>query len=187
MFEEINTLVNNALCKDESAILTLIDSLQPMILNRIQRIHPYTRSKEDLISSCNLLLLQCLDSFNPDKKVPFVHYFHMQLQYYLWDQIKKEKRAELCVLDESTEDGLCLVDSLESDENIEDYLEKQEDAQEIQELLDKLPQRESQIIQLYYFTQLGLSEISAFLDLSYQTVANTKSRALKKLRSLYDH
>lgn len=186
MYQEINQLVDRALDKDQEAIIDLIQSLTPMILSRIRRIHPYTPSREDLVQEAHVLLLDCLESYSRDKKVPFVHYYHMQLQYLLWDLAKKESKAALCLLDQPDPTGQAPVDQLESDTNIEEDLFQEEAHKELRDLVASLPQREAQVIQLHFFAQLGLSEISGYLNLSYQTVANTKTRALKKLRRTYD-
>lgn len=185
MYEEINQLVEKALEKDQKARLKLIESLKPMILSRIRRIHPYTDMKEDLVQEAIILLLECLDSFNKEKKVPFVHYYHMQLQYYLWDQAKKLQKSELCLLDQPDPSGQCLVDQLQSQENIEDSLFMEEESQDLEKIILLLPQREAQVIQLHYYNNLSLGEIAAYLKLSYQTIANTKTRALKKIRRTY--
>ncbi|MFM9662771.1 hypothetical protein, partial [Streptomyces scabiei] len=89
--------VDRALEEEEEAIVELAESLRPMILSRIRRIHPYSQDTEDLIASAHLILVQSLKTYSRDRKVPFVHYFHMKLQYFLWDEIKKVKKREVCL------------------------------------------------------------------------------------------
>lgn len=185
MYEEINDLVDRALDQEEEAIVQLTDSFRPMILSRIRRIHPYSQDTEDLVASAHLILLECLKTYSRERKVPFVHFFHMKLQYFLWDEIKKVKKREVCLLDSPDEDGQAPVDDLTSDFCLEEFILEKEGSKELQDHLDSLPKREAQVLQLFYFHDLGLSEIAGFLGLSYQTIANTKNRALKRLRRTY--
>ena len=60
-----------------------------------------------------------------------------------------------------------------------------ERAEELHQIVNDLPTRERTVVSLYFFCHLSLSEIAARLGISYQTVANTKSRAMNHLRRIY--
>ena len=62
-----------------------------------------------------------------------------------------------------------------------------ERARELHVAVNNLPDRERAVIAMYFFLDLSLSEIGGKLNLSYQTVANTKVRAMKRLRRFYAH
>ena len=65
-------------------------------------------------------------------------------------------------------------------------IKKEEDAgrkDKILALLNSLPQRQREVIYLYYFENMGLAQIAEVMDINHQSVMNLKQRALQKMRS----
>jgi RNA polymerase sporulation-specific sigma factor len=52
----------------------------------------------------------------------------------------------------------------------------------LKDTLDILTDRESQVIYLYYFKNIGMKDIAKELGLAYRTVVNTKTNGLEKMR-----
>ena len=52
--------------------------------------------------------------------------------------------------------------------------------------LGSLPPRQGEVLRLYYYENLSLSEIAGFLGLAYKSVENTKAAGLRNLRRLFD-
>ncbi|MDO5037503.1 MAG: sigma-70 family RNA polymerase sigma factor [Tissierellia bacterium] len=184
MYEAINAWVAGAMAGGEEATLQLMEALEPLMLKQINRHFPYSPrpDREDLLSEARVLLLDCLDLFDPSRGARFLYFYKTQLRFYLLDRVKAAKRLPLAILDAPGEEGETLLDLLVSGDRVEDRLLAQEDRALLKKALGALSPREGQVIRLFYGEDLGLSEIAGFLGLSYQTVANTKARALKKLR-----
>ncbi|MCD1148041.1 sigma-70 family RNA polymerase sigma factor [Peptoniphilus sp. KCTC 25270] len=186
MFGKINQLAEEACHGDESAIVDLTLELEPLMKSLIGKILPYSREREDLLAQGKLILLECLDSFDGSLNVPFLHYFKLQFRYFLLDRVKLVSREDLPILDQPLESGESVCDLIPSLECIEERLLREEEFSELRGFVEALPDREREVLSLYYFHNLGLSEISGFLGISYQTVANTKSNGIRNLRRMYD-
>jgi len=70
-------------------------------------------------------------------------------------------------------------------EDIQDHQQKEKQDTGIKELLRKLDVRKRAVISLYYFEQLGISEISAALKIPKGTVKSRLASARKELKELY--
>ncbi|MFO7886717.1 MAG: sigma factor-like helix-turn-helix DNA-binding protein, partial [Eubacteriales bacterium] len=77
-----------------------------------------------------------------------------------------------------------LIDTL-VDENvdIEGNFVKKSEFHNLILALDLLTNRESQIIRMYYFENIGMKDIARKLGLAYRTVVNTKVNGVEKLRN----
>ncbi|WP_300702862.1 RNA polymerase sigma factor FliA [uncultured Campylobacter sp.] len=79
---------------------------------------------------------------------------------------------------------LPLEDQLEcySEDSTLDKIEKDFFLQKINEILDTLKERDQLILQLYYYEELSLKEISEILDISESRISQIHRRLIKKLR-----
>ncbi|WP_297194084.1 RNA polymerase sigma factor FliA [uncultured Campylobacter sp.] len=79
---------------------------------------------------------------------------------------------------------LPLEDQLEcySEDSTLDKIEKEFFLQKINEILDTLKERDQLILQLYYYEELSLKEISEILDISESRISQIHRRLIKKLR-----
>ena len=65
----------------------------------------------------------------------------------------------------------------------EDNISKQELSEKLKEALDKLTEKEKQVILLYYYEDMTLKEISAALEVSESRVSQLHTKALQKMRT----
>lgn len=79
---------------------------------------------------------------------------------------------------------LPLEDQLEcySEDSTLDKIEKEFFLQKVNEILDTLKERDQLILQLYYYEELSLKEISEILDISESRISQIHRRLIKKLR-----
>lgn len=66
----------------------------------------------------------------------------------------------------------------------EDNISKQELSQKLQEALQKLTEKERNVILLYYYDDMTLKEISAALEVSESRVSQLHTKALQKMRNV---
>jgi RNA polymerase sigma factor for flagellar operon FliA len=66
----------------------------------------------------------------------------------------------------------------------EDNITKQELSEKLKEALDKLTEKEKQVILLYYYEDMTLKEISATLEVSESRVSQLHTKALTKMRNV---
>ena len=72
--------------------------------------------------------------------------------------------------------------SIFSGNEIEMMVEQEELMQIVQKVLDGFKERDQLIIQLYYFEELSLKEISSVLDISESRISQINKKLLKKIR-----
>lgn len=81
----------------------------------------------------------------------------------------------------SIEDGLGFLDQTGSEEISEDSLERLD---EVKLILDQLPEREADFVELYYFKHLKQTDIAAIFDVSQPTVCYRLQRATARIQFL---
>ncbi|MDX1809783.1 MAG: RNA polymerase sigma factor FliA [Sulfurospirillaceae bacterium] len=73
--------------------------------------------------------------------------------------------------------------SIFSGENTPELVEKEQLLDIIKQVLSKFDEREQMIVQLYYFEELNLKEISDVLDISESRISQIHKKLLRKIRS----
>ena len=66
----------------------------------------------------------------------------------------------------------------------EDNITKQELSEKLKDALEKLTEKEKQVILLYYYEDMTLKEISAALEVSESRVSQLHTKALTKMRNV---
>jgi RNA polymerase sigma factor for flagellar operon FliA len=87
-------------------------------------------------------------------------------------------------LDAPTEDGTPRIElCVDPDEGAMHHLERQELKQHLAKAIEQLPDRERQILALYFDEELTLAEIGAVIGVSESRVSQLRSLALSRLRT----
>lgn len=136
----------------------------------------------DVLSRNNRKILKSMDVlideyFRDNEKEPDDEYLASKLDLDI-EKVKEVKLAH------------AISYTLPIDEQIELYneddtlekLEKEELLEKIQEILEELKERDQLIIQLYYYEELNLKEISEILNISESRISQIHKKLLKKLR-----
>lgn len=174
-------LIRAAKSRDPEALAQLLVDLSPITRATIRRIQPYAADPDNLLGEANVIFLEALDDFDEDRGVPFHLFYRQRLKYFLMDDLKRTmKHHDAPLTDE-------VLKYLVAEEDTEGDLVARERARALHAAVNDLPNRERVVIAMYFFLDLSLSEIGGKLNLSYQTVANTKVRAMKRLRRFYAH
>lgn len=141
----------------------------------------YLRSL-DVISRSNRKLIKAIEVevskyFNEHEEEPSDEY----LAKVLNEDIKKISEAKLAVdiyavvpLDEQ-------FNALEDSDMLK-YCEQKELVGLIHKVLNKLPEREQLIMQLYYLEELSLNEISEILNITESRISQISKEVIKKIR-----
>lgn len=173
-------LVLKAKTGDAVAKEEIITRLQPLVLSSIKRYYYKREEFEDLVQDGNIKILECIEDFKPEKEVYFLGYVKTMLKFMYLD---KHKRKYHTSLNEKLKDGETeIIDLLVSEDR--DILESiiiNEEMDELNQVLNILTNRQKEIIILFYIERLSMGEIASKLGISYRTVVNTKTNALKKL------
>lgn len=137
----------------------------------------------DVVSRSNRRLIKLIDKevskyFNEHEEEPSDEY----LAEVLGEDIKKIKDAKIA----SDIYSLIPIDeqynAIEGD-NIIENIQKDELVDIIKDILSTLSKREQTIIQLYYFEELSLNEISEVLDITSSRISQIHKEVIKKIRA----
>lgn len=85
-------LIPRAKTRDPEALAQLLVDLAPLTKSTIRRIQPYAQDPDNLYGEANLILLDALDDFDPERGVPFHLYYRTRLSYFLMDDLKRSMK-----------------------------------------------------------------------------------------------
>jgi RNA polymerase sigma factor for flagellar operon FliA len=74
------------------------------------------------------------------------------------------------------------IDFEDTNANVLDQIEKDDLLSKVEEILDALPERERLIIQLYYFEELNLKEISAILNITESRISQIHKSVIRRVK-----
>ena len=141
----------------------------------------YLRSL-DVMSRNNRKIIKDIDTaldeyYQEHEKEPDDEYLAQKLDLNV-EKIKEVRAAHsisyTLPLDEQIE--------LYSEDDTLEKLEKEELLEKISEVLEDLKERDQLIVQLYYYEELNLKEISEILNISESRISQIHKKILKKLR-----
>jgi RNA polymerase sporulation-specific sigma factor len=174
-------LIEEARKGNREAAGEIINRLQPLVISSIRKYYNNGKEYEDLIQEGNLMILESLKSYDSTRAVHFLGYIKLNLKYLY---LNKHKRKIHLSLNDSIADGeLEIIDMLVSDDKaaLDIVLEDERNIQ-LNKALEKLTERQREIVILYYVKNMSIGDIGNKLGISYRTVVNTKTRALENLR-----
>ena len=93
-------------------------------------------------------------------------------------KVKEAKNAAAVASSLPLNEQLVIFDKASTEE----VIEKDELVESIQSVLQTFSEREQTIIQLYYFEELNLKEISGILDISESRISQIHKKLLRKVR-----
>lgn len=181
MYKIIDELLEGSRNGDVNSKNELLIKLRPLIISSINKYYPNFRDYEDLIQDGYVVVLDCIENFDPSKGVYFLGYVKTMLKYnYLQNHRNKTMISLNSPLGEDKEGEM--VDLLESKDlgPMELFLLSERD-QTLTKSLSLLGARQKQVIVMFYLEGLSIADIAKYLEISYRTVVNTKTRALKRL------
>ncbi len=137
----------------------------------------------DMVSRANRKLIKAIDRevakyFNENEEEPSDEY----LVKVLNEDIKKIKEARIA----SDIYALVPIDeqyNIIENDNVINNVQKDELVNIIQGILSSLSKREQMIMQLYYFEELSLNEISEILNITSSRISQIHKEIIKKIRN----
>jgi len=161
----------------------LLRKLKPLIIKSIRKYYNDFSQFEDLIQQGYEVILKGINEFDEKKDVNFLGFIKMKLKFYYLDKHKYRKEKPSSLNNPIGEDGDEILDLIpDMDKSpLDKVLEKERKAR-LRKAMKVLTQRQRKIIIYYYMKNKSIKEISHILKISYRTVINTKTTALKKLR-----
>lgn len=182
MYHEITRLYEDAKAGNVDSKEMLLNNLQPLIKSSIKKYYPNYREYEELVQEGNVVVLEAIDTYDPSKGTFFLGYVKTMLRYKYLN--KYNERHHLSLNADTIDEEAELIDLLESREgDPAEILEHKESISMLNKALTKLTERQRTIVICYYVENMPIQEIANKLNISYRTVVNTKTAALKKMRN----
>ncbi|MGB2552013.1 RNA polymerase sigma factor FliA [Campylobacter sp. MOP51] len=136
----------------------------------------------DVVSRASRALIKSIDSlvdeyFNAHEKEPSDEYLASVLDEDI-DKIRDARNVSSVVMTLSLDDQMQIL----SEENVLDRVEKEDMIENIEQILSTFSKRDQLIIQLYYYEELNLKEISEILNITEGRISQIHKRLMSKIR-----
>ncbi len=162
--------------EERKALLQIREQSFEMICALVCNNHGRRADAKDIYQEVITNLVQKIRSGKFVQKASLKTYNFSVARNLWFKELRKKKRQRPL---ESFDDTIICTTNIEQD------IIRQERAAMIHQHLDKLPQRESEILRLYYFERKKMSEIADLMGFKSEQVAkNVKCKAMKKLKVL---
>lgn len=179
--EKFEMYLAKARLGNQDAKERLVLALDPLLKSSIKKYCPIYNEFEDLYQDGQLIILECIDLYDPTK-ARFLAFVKNYLRYYYLDTFKYLLKEDESTLD-SGED-LDIFDFLEDDVDLELDLIEKISYLNLKKNIKALSARQRQVINMFYFLDMSLNDIAKELNVKRWTVINTKRRALEILREV---
>jgi len=179
MNDDINQILDRIISGDESAFSEITGLYLKLIYNFVYRLIGDRDTAEDLTQETFVKAWKNLKSFDQSKN--FRTWLYIIAKNTAFDWLKKKKEIPFSTfMDEKGESWLENV----ADENIlpDEILERKNIAEELEEILSKLPPHYRAILLLHYKEDFSLHKIAEILGEPYNTIKSRHQRGLGKLR-----
>lgn len=174
-------LVSEAKKGDKSSTEEIINKLRPLLVSSIRRYYNKPNEYDDLMQDGIICILESIKEFDESKEVHFLGYIKSKLKYLYLN--KHKEKIHLSLNEPIGEDDGEIIDLLVSDhKDAVEIIIEDETSTLVKKSLDKLTERQKQVILLFYMEKMNMYEIGKALGISYRTVVNLKTTAVNNLK-----
>lgn len=136
----------------------------------------------DVVGRASRTLIKAIDSlvdeyFNKHESEPDDEYLANALNEDI-EKIRDARNVSSVVVTLGIDDQMEIM----SEENTLDRIEKEDLIEKIEEILSTLEKRDQLVIQLYYYEELSLKEISEILQITEGRISQIHKRLMRKIR-----
>ena len=161
----------------------IIRSFTPFVVKTARGVYVKGYDMDDLIQSGRMSIMKAVSMFDISKGKGFISYVTNAVTknfYYLIRGTVKE--ASCCSLNTVNSEGYEIVDCIASEENLEEQIVEDEEKAALKRALEKLGEKERDIIYWFYFEKKTLEQYAKEKGVGYRTCIDRKKRALEKLK-----
>ncbi len=164
-----------------------IPRIRGAILDELRKCDWYSRSAREKVQKLNRIMERILrDKGELNDEAIMKEMGVTEAEYYEIQELAS--RGYITSLDDVTplEDGEVSVEATLADERegISERLDEESEKQELMEALAELPERERNMLSLYYYEGLNLKEIGRTLGVTESRVSQIHGKALSMLRAI---
>lgn len=161
----------------------IIKRFTPFVIKTARTTYIRGQEVEDLIQIGQVVIIKAVDMFDVNKSNGFISYVTNTIKRSFYTLIRDNiKKTSYCSLNSLNEEGRELIDTLSSEEDLEESYIHKEGKRMVKEAMDKLSEDEKEIISWFYFKNKTLKDYASFKGKSYRRVADIKKEALISLK-----
>lgn len=168
----------------------IIKMYRPFIVKKARQIYINGYELRDLIQIGVLALIKAVKKYQLGRKFAFTTYAGTAINNAFNQELRKVIDKKLdekfkCSLNSLNKDGIEFIEILVSEENVEEDAIYKEKIIILGKALKKLSEEEREIIQWFYLYDKPLKEYASSKDISSNTAAKRKERAINKLKNYF--
>ena len=152
----------------------LYDRYQMKLYNFFLKLCRDPMASEDLLQNVFMRIMKYRSSYNPE--YPFKTWVYQLARHLFYDHYQQQMR---------TRDQFASVDQVEASDTIDNDLEQQEEQQQLEEALQRLPLEKRELLVMSKIQGMHYEDIAAIKDITISNVKVQVHRAMKDLRSAY--
>lgn len=173
--EELQSLITRAQAYEQEAIDKLCTNFKPLINKEAHRLHVQERLGEDAVNTAWVIFLNFIHRYKGTDFDRLPGFIQCHLRYALLHRVQKEGRSS-----DSTAANEELME-MQTYELLEHSLTKLA----IQEVLERLPTRQKQILSMYYIDKMTLEQIAESFNCNEKTIRRQKLEAIKTFKEKF--
>ena len=161
----------------------LIIKYSPLVKYEANRIYVNMSSHEnmelqDLVGFGSFGLIDAINKYNPNEDIKFKTYALTQISNAIYDGLR-EIDYPPCSINDVWYAGD------DSNDKTEYVAERENTKNKIVDALKKLPEKEKQVIILYYYYDLTLKEVANILEVPESKISQLHTKAINDIKDLY--
>ena len=173
-------------------IVLMYMDLVKMIAVSMRNIYTGYAESDDIINEGVIALMAAIDGFDPEKNVKFETYAGIRIKGAVIDYLRKLDRVPrtLRKLSKQLDDNfarlnseLCRTPTDEELETADAKMYEREKKQVIADAVATLPEKEKQVVTMYYYERLKYSEIAKVMSITQSRVCQIHSKAMLTLKN----
>ena len=169
----------------EAAHQKLISSYQPLVFKTAMQFHMPEEISLELIQEGMIGLLEAAETFDHTKGVAFSLYAVHRIRGRMCDFLSREFSREELSLDRKTADGLCLAELLSGMQMLpEEVAERRAVSDRVSSAMDRLPQKEKQVLQGIFLENKTPSALAADIRVTPGHIYRLEKQGIRRIRGM---
>jgi RNA polymerase sigma factor (sigma-70 family) len=178
---EDKELVNDFVGGNERAFETLVKRHKAKVFSTILQIVKDRNIAEDLYQETLIKIIGVIQEGRYNEEGKFLPWALRVARNLSIDYFRKEKRNPQI----KNTDALMLMDNLfRSDDNMEKAMIRQENTQFVRKLINRLPDKQKEVLIMRHYNDMSFKEIAKLTDVSINTALGRMRYALVNLRKM---
>lgn len=172
---------------DGEALKEICKGFTGLIVKNAKSIYVKGFDVNDLVQIGQVSLIKAVNMYDTDKGDGFITYAANSIKRNFYTLIRDNvKLASCCSINSVNNEGAEFIETIASEENFEeDFIEREEKIL-LSKAINRLSEKEKEIIHWFYFENRTLQEYIKFKGIAYRTAVDRKKKALMKLREMLE-